>query len=71
VELQLNALSLTGHYGKNVKSIAEKLVEKDMIDFIGTDIHHVRHLEVLKQVPATKSYERLITSGLLKNKFLI
>jgi protein-tyrosine phosphatase len=71
VELQLNALSLTGHYGKNVKSIAEKLVEKDMIDFIGTDIHHVRHLDVLKQVPGTKSFERLMTSGVLKNKYLI
>jgi protein-tyrosine phosphatase len=71
VELQLNALSLTGHYGKNVKSVAEKLVEKDMIDFIGTDIHHVRHLEILKQVPGTKSFERLIASGLLKNKHLI
>lgn len=71
VELQLNALSLTGHYGKNVKVVAEKLVENDMIDFLGTDIHHVRHLEVLKLVPATKSFERLMTSGLLKNKHLI
>lgn len=70
VELQLNAMSLTGHYGKHIKSIADKLVEKDMIDFIGTDIHHVRHLEVLKQVPATKSFDRLVSSGLLKNKHL-
>src|SRR5690606_25571376 len=38
VELQINALSLTEHYGNNIKSIAEKLIEKDMIDFIGTDI---------------------------------
>ena len=71
VELQVNALSLTDHYGKNIRSIADKLVEKDMIDFIGTDIHHVRHLDILKRVPESKSFARLIDSGLLKNQSLI
>ena len=71
VELQVNALSLTDHYGKHIKSIAEKLIEKDMIDFIGTDIHHVRHIEGLKRVPETKSFSRLVDSGLLKNQSFI
>jgi len=70
VELQVNALSLTEHYGKRVKSIAEKLIEKNMIDFIGTDIHHVKHLEILKTVPKTKHFTLLVDSGLLKNKNL-
>lgn len=70
IELQVNALSLTEHYGKNIKQIAEKLIEKDMIDFIGTDIHHVKHLDVLKQVPASKFFKRLLESGLLKNESL-
>ncbi|MFA6278463.1 MAG: CpsB/CapC family capsule biosynthesis tyrosine phosphatase [Pedobacter sp.] len=67
VELQVNALSLTEHYGKNIKQIAEKLIEKDMIDFIGTDTHHVKHLETLKLVPQSKHFARLVDSGLLKN----
>jgi len=71
VELQVNALSLTDHYGKSIRKIAEKLIDEDMIDFIGTDIHHVRHLEVLKRVPTTKHFERLVKSGLLKNKSLL
>lgn len=71
VEFQVNAMSLTQHYGKNVNAIAQKLIEKDMIDFIGTDIHYTRHLEVLKQVPATKHFARLLDSGLLKNQSLI
>lgn len=71
IELQINAMSLTEHYGKGIKSIAEKLVEKDMIDFIGTDIHHIRHLEVLKRVPESKFFTRLVESGLLKNQELI
>jgi protein-tyrosine phosphatase len=71
VEFQVNAMSLTTHYGKQVKAIAEKLIQKDMIDFIGTDIHYSRHLEVLKQVPSTKHFIRLVDSGLLKNQSLI
>lgn len=71
IELQINALSLTEHYGKRIKLIAEKLIEKDMIDFIGTDIHHVKHLETLKKVPSSKHFERLVKSGLLKNQELL
>jgi protein-tyrosine phosphatase len=71
VELQVNALSLTEHYGKNIKQIAEKLIEKDMIDFIGTDTHYIKHIEALKQVPQSKHFARLIDSGLLKNNSLI
>lgn len=71
VDLQVNALSLTDHYGKSIKKIAEKLIDNEMIDFIGTDIHHVRHLEVLKKVPVTKHFERLVKSGLLKNQSLL
>ncbi|MCY1522483.1 Tyrosine-protein phosphatase YwqE [compost metagenome] len=67
VELQVNALSLTDYYGKHIHRVADKLIENDMIDFIGTDLHHSRHLEALKQVPATKSFKRLIESRLLKN----
>lgn len=71
VELQVNALSLTSHYGKGINQVAEKLIEKDMIDFIGTDIHHVKHLAILKRVPFKKHFVRLVESGLLKNQILI
>jgi protein-tyrosine phosphatase len=71
VEFQINAMSLTDHYGKGIKIIAEKLIEKDMIDFIGTDIHHLKHIEVLRKVPTSKHFSKLIDSGLLKNKDLI
>lgn len=71
VELQVNALSLTLHYGKNIKAIAEKLIANELIDFIGTDLHHIHHLPILKEVPKTKHFERLVKSGTLKNKELI
>lgn len=44
---QLNILSLTGHYGKNIQEIAFQLLNENMIDFTGTDTHQLRHLEKL------------------------
>lgn len=44
---QLNILSLVGHYGSNIQAAAFDLLDKNMIDFIGTDTHQVRHLEKL------------------------
>lgn len=44
---QLNILSLIGHYGSNIQAAAVDLLENNMIDFIGTDTHQIRHLEKL------------------------
>lgn len=51
VYFQLNLLSLTGEYGKEIKKIAEYLIEKDLYDFTGTDIHNLHHVNQF----ATKS----------------
>ncbi|WP_224490261.1 tyrosine-protein phosphatase [Robertkochia flava] len=45
--LQVNALSLTGYYGKSIQQKAEFLVEKGFADVMGTDAHHERHLQRL------------------------
>ena len=41
---QLNLLSTVGYYNKNVVEIADKLLNKNMIDFVGSDIHHQNHI---------------------------
>jgi len=46
---QLNLLSIGGYYGKRIQKIALKLLDEDMFDFIGTDVHHIRHLNFLKK----------------------
>lgn len=50
-KLQLNALSTVGYYGPAEAEIAERLLLEGLIDFVGTDTHHSRHL---------KAYERKI-----------
>ncbi len=47
---QTNILSLAGHYGKEVKDLSHKLLKKGMVDLLGSDMHHVRHLESLKEL---------------------
>ncbi|WP_034920726.1 tyrosine-protein phosphatase [Gillisia sp. CAL575] len=47
---QLNTLSLTPHYGGNMQKIAYKLLEKGMIDFIGSDTHRIQHIEKLSNI---------------------
>lgn len=42
---QLNLLSVVGYYGLPVLKTAEKLLKQKMIDFVGSDLHHHKHLE--------------------------
>lgn len=37
--IQVNAGSITGFFGKHSKETAEKLLKKELVDFIGTDAH--------------------------------
>ena len=47
--LQVNLLSLTGYYGKAVAKAAKYILDNEMADFVGTDMHHFRHLELLQK----------------------
>lgn len=46
--LQVNLLSLTGYYGKAVAKAAKYILENNLADLVGTDMHHERHLAALK-----------------------
>jgi tyrosine-protein phosphatase YwqE len=46
--LQVNLLSVTGYYGAPVAKAARFIFENDLADYVGTDMHHVRHLEALR-----------------------
>jgi len=67
VHLQLNILSLVGHYGPEAQKIAERLIDEGLITFLGSDCHNVMHQQGL-QLARTKPYfHKLLTSGRLKN----
>lgn len=45
--LQVNLLSLTGYYGNGVKKAAKFIMEKNLANLVGTDLHHHQHLTAL------------------------
>jgi protein-tyrosine phosphatase len=57
--IQINVNSLCGYYGPQARSIAEKLVENEMVDFIGTDTHNRKHIEALKKTLYSPYLEKL------------
>ena len=41
---QANLLSSTDYYGKEVRRNLDRLLKKNLLDFVGSDIHHQRHI---------------------------
>jgi len=58
--LQVNLLSLTGYYGKNVAKAAKFILENKLADFVGTDLHHFKHLNVLTDSKSIEIYEKYL-----------
>jgi len=56
---QLNMLSVTGYYGERVAKISEILLKERLIDFIGSDVHHSKHLEQLQKKIVLKNRDYL------------
>lgn len=69
-ELQLNLLSLTPYYGKEIQKIAQKMLKAEMFDFACTDIHHFRHLEALNTFFTKNSLAELFQQYKLRNNEL-
>lgn len=47
--LQLNLLAVVGYYGLGIAKIAEKLLQKGMYSFVGSDVHHKNHIAAFDQ----------------------
>ncbi len=69
VKLQLNIGSLTGNYGPDVRFFAERLVNDEVIEFIGSDCHHIHHLEMIEIARKLPFFHKLINQEqILNNK---
>jgi tyrosine-protein phosphatase YwqE len=53
-QLQVNALSLTGHYGVEVAKVADWLLKNNLIVFIGSDAHRMQHLDQMEKMSNSK-----------------
>lgn len=70
VKLQLNINSLSGQYGPQVKKMAEELINRDMIDLVGSDCHHMGHLMMMDELRTNSFVHKIVQKDDLLNKIL-
>lgn len=70
VKLQLNINSLTGGYGKDIQKMAQSLIEKDLIDLVGSDCHRFEHLMAMESLRKNKYVHQILNNPKLLNQSL-
>ena len=58
-KFQINMLSTVGYYGPHVAKASDYLITNNLIDFIGSDVHHNKHIEFMKNKIVLKKHESL------------
>ncbi len=69
VNIQVNLNSLTGHYGPDVRKQAQRLIDNELVDFVGTDCHRIQH-QLLLEEHLSDPYFHKLGSLKLKNSSL-
>lgn len=64
---QVNMNSLAGFYDKAAQKLAEWMIERNMVNFLGSDCHNLKHLEHLETLAQNKFFKKAVKSGLLNN----
>lgn len=57
---QLNLLSLSGFYGKDIHKTAYRLLEEDLINFVASDIHNRQQLNYLKELKISSKLLKIL-----------
>ena len=70
VLLQINFLSLIGYYSPQVQKKTEKLIEENLVSFVGTDCHNMSHAQLYEECQTKKSWHDLVNSEMLLNHTL-
>ena len=65
---QLNLLSTVGYYGPMVSKTADFLLKNNMFDYVGSDVHHEKHISFFDKKIIIKNHQNL-TSLMQNNTF--
>lgn len=68
VLLQVNILSFMDYYSKPVRQMANHLVERGWVNFLGSDCHNLRHATLLREAIKNKYFKRAMALPLLNNQ---
>ncbi len=70
VIFQANLGSFSGNYGPEVMKTAEKLVENNWISILGSDTHHMMHIQLFQTLKTNPVIQRLLNEDSLLNSKL-
>lgn len=70
VYFQLNINSLAGYYNRAVKKVAEHLVIEGMVDFLGSDVHRMKQLDLMRKFLKSRSYKKIFRYNRILNEEL-
>lgn len=68
--MQVNLLSLCGHYGSKQKDLGWKLLKMGIVDYLGTDTHRTEHLQKISILSTTTQFRKLVKNNSFLNKDL-
>lgn len=67
VLFQLNSISIGGFYSKSIQKMAFQLIDKDWVDFLGSDCHNATQARALKELQSNRYYQKACSLPLLNN----
>ncbi len=68
VKIQVNILSLFGHYGPDIKKQAALLIKNKQVDLLSSDCHRIQHLELFQQNLNNPLLHQAFELGLLNKR---
>jgi len=70
VLFQANLGSFSGNYGPEVMKVAEKMVENNWLSLLGSDTHHMMHIQLFQSLKTNPFIHRLLNENKLLNSTL-
>ena len=70
VLFQINLNSIVGYYSDEIEKVAKKLIVKGLVDFVGSDTHHKRHIKFLEKSLNSSAYKKIFKHNTLLNNSL-
>jgi tyrosine-protein phosphatase YwqE len=52
-------MSMTGHYGPQIKAASDYLIQHNMADVVGSDIHKPEHAHLIARLKHSESYAKI------------
>lgn len=65
---QMNLLSSVGYYGAGITQVSDYLLKEKMYDFVGSDVHHMKHVQAFNadvQLKHVDEFEKIILNNKL------